>query len=206
MITITTLGPSVRLVVFQFLMRNDLVPAEIPHKRASDAPPLSYVSGKEVLRSTPKTSLSPLLSQPSFNENYKLVDAWEKPHESKWNMSFVRFVFCHKEHVKDKELFPDFVAKRDNMESVLTDLVNKNLWATQGHLNRYFENSKPSGQQVLMLGCAGRVPNDWVFSGGRDEINRGIGPKVLLSALSHGLILTTSNEVVLAAPEPIEEE
>ena len=115
-------------------------------------------------------------------------------------MLFVRFVFCHRKHLKPNELFPEFVAKKAELENIFTDMTSKNLWATMGHLNPYFEDNRPRSQHVLMFGCAGRIPNTEVFQGGRDENNRGIGPKVLLSTLSHQLNLT-GNEVILMAPE-----
>ncbi len=202
--TIATLGPSVRLVVFQFLMKSAQVPAIIPPKRASEAPPLPLVSGKEVLESTPKLNIFPLADGVCSGENYELVDAWAKPHETNWNMSFVRFVFCRKEHIKP--LSPDFLTKRGQLEDVFDNLVATNLWATQAHLNLYFDSdAKPTSQKVLMLGCAGRTPNTEVFAGGRDENNRGIGPKVLMSTISSRLELE-NGEVFLETPSSVTSE
>ncbi len=204
--TIATLGPSVRLVVFQFLMKSAQVPAGIPLKGESATPPMPAVKGVEVLNSTPKLCIFPFVIRVACHTDYELVDVWQKPHETNWNMSFVRFVFCRNEHIKRDELFPDFVAKRSTLTEVFAALTDKNLWATHAYLNPYFEkNDTDSGHQVLMLGCAGRVPNDRVFSGGRDEYNRGIGPKVPLSTLCSKLTLMTENDVVLVALEPIPE-
>ncbi len=200
---ITTLDPSVRLVVFQFLMKSAQVPAIIPPKRVSNAPPAPRVSGVQVLESTPSLNIAPLTDHLVIFGNYQLVDVWQDPHETKWGTSFVRFVFCPKEHVKSDELFPKFVAQKYGLEKVFSNMVTANLWATQGHLNPYFEDGKTTGHQVLMLGCAGRVPNTLVFSGGRDENNRGIGPKVHLSTLSSKLNLSNNGDVVLVVPEPI---
>lgn len=200
--TIATLGSSVRLVVFQFLMKNNLISPVIPPKRTSSAPPMPRVSGVEILSSTPRLDLSLLSDHLIIFGTYQLVDVWQSPHETKWDKSFVRFVFCWKEYVKQDELFPGFVAQKYELEKVFTDLVNSNLWTTQGHLNLYFEDGKSTGHLVLMLGCVGRVPNDWVFSGGRDELNRGIGPKVLLSTLSHRLNLNHDAVVLDTAPIP----
>lgn len=198
---IAVLDSGVRLVVFQFLMKSAQVPVVVPPKRASNAPPLPPVSGVEVLTSTSKLYLSPLASYVLAGNDYELVDVWQNQHSTKWDMSFVRFVFCHNEHVRRDELFPDFVAKKDGLEEVLINLVHQNLWATQAYMNPYFEkDGTDTGHKVLMLGSAGRVPNDMVFSGGRDENNRGIGPKVLLSTLSSRLTLTTTNDVVLMPP------
>lgn len=201
--TIATLNSSVRLVVFQFLMKSAQVPRIIPLKRDSEAPPLPPVPGVKVLESTPKLDIFPLAAKIDGGGNYELVDTWQNPHETKWDMSFVRFVFCAKEHVKQDGLNHEFVAKRDGLGETFADLVSQNLWATQGHLNPYFDKGELCVvDKVMMFGCAGRVPNTEVFSGGRDENNRGIGPKVLLSTLSRKLSLK-AGEVVLVAPEPI---
>ena len=200
--TIATLGPSVRLVVFQFLMKNELVPKIIPPKRASSAPPLPPVSGVEVLEATPGLNIYPLVSKTVSGKEYELVDVWEKPHDTNWNMSFVRFVYCRREYVNREKLHPDFVAERDELTKVLTDLVSQNLWATQGHLNPYLEkDGLKTGHDVLMLGSAGRKPNTEVFKYGRDKNNRGVGPKVLLSTLARGVDLTNGQVVVLTAPD-----
>ncbi len=199
--TIATLGPSVRLVVFQFLMKNKFVPSIIQAKRTSSAPSLPRVSGTEVLLSTPDLDVFPLAIRIYQGENYQLVDTWRHPHKTNWDMSFVRFVFCLNEHVKQDELFPDFVAKRDKLESIFSDLISKNLWTTQGHLNLYFEkDGSQSADKVLILGCVGRKPNLEVFRNGRDEYNRGMGPKVLLSTLAQRLNLLGDN-IVLADPQ-----
>lgn len=204
--TIATLGSSVRLVVVQFLMKSTQVPAAVPMKRASNAPSVTpSVSGVEVLKSTPGLNIFPLASKLACDKKYELVDVWQHPHEEKWGMSFVRFVFCRKEHVRRDELFPDFVAQEGKLKNIFTNLADLNLWATQGHLNHYFDEGELCVlDRVLMLGCAGRVPNDLVFSGGRDENNRGVGPKVLLSTLSHRLNLV-DDKVVLDASEPVQE-
>jgi hypothetical protein len=201
---IAVLDSGVRLVVFQFLMKTEQVPAIIPQKRASTAPPLTPVSGVEVLRSTPKVNLLPLIIEVVAHGNYELVDSWQDPHKTNWKMSSVWFVYCHREHLKRDELYPDFVAQKENLERVFSDFVRDNLWATQAHLNPYFENGMTGSQKVLMLGCAGRVPDTEVFSGGRDVNNRGIGPKVLLSSLSHRITLD-NGEVILEAPSSLPE-
>lgn len=199
--TIATLGPSVRLVVFQFLMKSAQVPAIVPPKRVSSAPPLSPVHGVKVLESTPQVDLFPLAIKLASIGTYELVDVWKKPHETNWKMSFVRFVFCHKEHVKPDELFPDFIAKKDALEKMLIDLAHDNLWATQGYLNPYFEkDGKPSGHQVLMFGCRRPDSEHGCFQGGRDENNRGVGQKVQLSIISPRIDLLDGDEVYLKAP------
>ena len=203
--TIATLGPSTRLVVFQLLMRNELVPKAIPPKSAdtTPSPAIPRVSGIKVLDSTSGLDIFPLAVKIACAGNYELVDAWVKPHETNWKMSFVRFVYCHKDSVKRDELFPAFVAQRDQLDGIFSDLVGKNMWAAQAHLNPYFENDgSASSDKVLMIGCAGRLPDTQVFQGGRDENNRGVGPKVLMSTLAPKLDLKTGS-VVLTFPEPI---
>lgn len=213
MVKVAKLGPSVRLVVLQFLMKSAQVPAIIPSKRASVAPPLPPVSGIEVLKSTPGVYLLDLLDGicPITEDGpYELVDAWKKSHESKWDMSFVRFVFCHKKHLKPDELFPDFVIKRDELIESLVNLADNNLWATQGHLNPYFDKGELCVvDKVLMFGCAGRVPTVdqagytiKVFRDGRDKDGQGIGPKVpMRDKAPHVKVI--GNKVALVAPKPI---
>jgi hypothetical protein len=196
--TVATLGPSVRLVVFQFLMKTAQVPSIIPQKRASVEPPLPPVSGVQVMESTPKVNLFRLASKLDCRNEYELVDVWKKSHDTNWKMCFVRFVFCRKEHLNP--LSAEFVNKVGSFEKTLVDFVSDNLWATQAYLNPYFEDAKPSGQYVLMFGCAGRTPDTEIFSGGRDEDNCGIGPKVLLSTMSPRLDIVEGKTVTLEVP------
>lgn len=202
MTTIATLGLSVRLVVLQFLMKSTQVPPAIPPKRGSEAPPLPRVSGVQILGSTSKLDIFPFGSKLASGTSYELVDAWVNPHDDKWDMSFVRFVFCLKKHVRRDELFADFIVRRQGLEIALVDLVHQNLWATQAYMNPYFEkDGTQTGHRVLMIGCAGRVPNVQVYRDGRDQNNQGVGPKVLLSTRSSSIDLI-GNDVVLVAPIP----
>ena len=162
------------------------------------------VSGIEVLESTPGVNLFPLAVRLNVSENYELVDVWQKPHDTKWDMSFVRFVYCHKDHVNRDGLHPDFVARRDEFTNFLVELANSNLWATQAHLNPYLEkDGTRTNHRVLMFGSAGRKPNIEVYRDGRDEYNQGLGPKVILSTLATHLDLIdlkTDKEIVLVVP------
>lgn len=200
--TIATLGPSVRLVILKFLMKNELVPAVVPAKRTPTTPPLPPVKGKEVLASTPGVDICSLVNMVTFSDNYELVDVWKKPHDRR--MSFVQFMYCRKEYVERDGLFPEFAAKRDELMATLVSLATDNLWATQGHLNPHFnKDGSATGHQVLMFGCAGRKPDTEVYQGGRDPLTKqGIGPKVLLSTLAPRLDLQGA-EVVLLPPEPV---
>lgn len=189
-------------------MKSAKVPAVIPPKRVSETPSLPPVSGVEVLESTPKLDIFPLTLDINQSGNYELVDAWKKPHEKNWGMTFVRFVFCHKEHINRNELFPDFVAQREKLEEVFINFVAENLWATQGYLNPYFtKDGSPTGDKVLMFGCAGRTSNDASFSDSRekraDEENtacaQDAGSKVSSSRLPTQLGLTDNNIVLVTS-------
>jgi len=212
--TLATLGPSVRLIVLQFLMPLELTPEIVPPKRTADAEQTGHsipqVKGIPVLPSTPKVYLLNLLDGicPMNGQGpYELVDSWSVPTLQHFGKCAVRYVFCHKEHVKIDELFPDFVAKRDELIDSLSNLVDDNLWAVQGHLNPYFEkNSRPSNHKVLMLGCAGRQPavdsegrEIRVYRDGRDQFNQGLGPKVPMSEVAYHLKVV-NGDVVLVAP------
>ncbi|MBI2065150.1 MAG: hypothetical protein HYT62_03810 [Candidatus Yanofskybacteria bacterium] len=158
-INVVTLGASVRLVAIQFMMSNEQVPDGIPLKRPSAAPPMQRVTGVEVLKSTKDVDISPLVFRVDTNGDYQLVDAWKQPHATNWRMSVVRFIYCRNEFVRHDELYPNFVAKRDELATALASLVSDNLWTIQGHLNPYCESDgSRSGQDVLMLGCVGRKP------------------------------------------------
>ncbi len=211
--TVATLGPSIRLIVFQFLIPETLVPEVVPPKRSDKSPPavIQRVSGVEVLKPNSGVYLLHLLDGicPIDEQGpYELVDSWFVPHFP--NKSFVRYVLCRKEYVDHEELHSSFVYNRDGLINSLVNLASHNLWTVQSHLNPYFDKEgRPSSHQVLMLGCAGRQPavdsNGLVikvFRDGRDKNNRGIGPKV--SIVEKALWLEViSNEIVLMAPESV---
>ena len=199
--TVATLDSSVRLVVLQLLMKKELVPEIIPPKRVSNKLPLSPVSGVEILKSTSGVNIFNLANEIGLSKDYELVDVWKIPQETNWKMSFVRFVYCRKEYVDHGGLHPDFITKSGEFAKALIRFVSDNLWAVQGHLNPYLEkDGSRSGHRVLMFGCAGRRPDVEVFRDGRDENNRGVGPKVLLSTLASELRVD-DDRVVFVKPD-----
>lgn len=209
---IATLDPSVRLIVIQFLVPLELIPDVIPPKRVSDdenGHSVPKIKGVEILSSTPKIYLLDLLDNicPITGQgSYELVDSWCTPRSpgDKW---FVRYVFCYKEHVERDKLFPDFIAKRDELIESLAGLAGDNLWAVQAYLNPYFgKDGRPTGHKVLMLGCAGRqqaVGSDGceikVYRDSRDQFGQGIGPKVPMPDTALHLKVESGN-IVLSAP------
>lgn len=200
---IATVGPNLRLVVFQFLLSRNNVPATVPLKRPSETPPLSPISGVVVLPSTPKLNLVGLLEQ----DQYELVDAWFEYTERPDDKRKVRFVLCHKDYVRHGELHPEFVAKRQKLMDSLTGLLVANLWAVQGYLNPYLHtDGRPTGHKVLMLNCAGRVPtvnsdgtSVKVWSGGRDEMKQGVGELIPLRDNSQKISIDEA-DIVLENP------
>jgi len=209
---VATLGPSVRLVVLQFLVPEHLVPAVVPPKGLDKSPSATLLpsSGVEVLKSHSGVYLLHLFDGicPGDGQgSYELVDAWFTPAPRHFGKSAIRYVLCHKEHVKPDELFPGFVAKRDELIDSLVNLADDNLWAVQGHLNPYFDkDGRPSNHKVLMLGCAGRMPTIdsagntiKVYRDGRDVDNRGLGPKVPMRDKAPQLNVA-GNEIVLTTP------
>jgi hypothetical protein len=212
--TVATIGPSVRLIVFQFLVPEKLVPVGVPPRRrpSGDASlgkdSLPPISGVEVLPSTSNVYLLNLIDGiygiVDGCGSYELVDSWFEPSLKHFGKCFVRYVLCHKMHVKTDELHPDFVAKRDGLMESLVNLVYENIWTIQGHLNPYFErDGEPSNHKVLMFGCVGRVPAFdqkgnpvTVYRDGRDDHGQGLGPKVPVWTKAHQLILAM-NDIVL---------
>lgn len=182
MTRVATISPSVRLVVIQFLVRSEHVPAVVRFRRRFSIP-LPDVSGKEVLPSTKDVYLLDFLDEiiPITGDGpYELVDSWFEM--VPFGKAKVRYVLCHKDHVRTKDLHPEFVAERDGLIDSLVNFTSDNLWMVQGHLNPYFDNGQPSGDEVLMLDCAGRSSildslgvTIKVWSGGKDQLGQGIG-------------------------------
>lgn len=184
MTRVATISSLVRLVVIQFFVKADQVPAVVPlHRSFGNPPNLPDVSGREVLPSTKDVYLLDLLDSIlpiTGGGPYELVDSWFKI--VPFGKAKVRYVLCHKDHVRTNELHPEFVAKRDELIDSLVNFTNDNLWMVQGHLNPYFDKGRPSGEEVLMLGCAGRFNildplgvTIKVWSGGKDRLGQGIG-------------------------------
>lgn len=236
---IATLSLSVRLVVFQYHVKNASIPEGIPKYSDFHKPTASQFEGTgvQVMGPTPD-----VLSEFIDNSDYQLIDAWHATEED-WTRSAVRFVFCHKEYLNPAGLRPEFVTQRDGLLESFNRLAGKNLWQTMAHINPFFVAGKATDETVLVLDCNSRkeatkfirvetgefnlVPAKTedeeeifvkepvtvmveepviVFQGGREKVERGIGPgigpKVLLTDKANRLKLV-SNEVVLVAPEPI---
>ncbi|OGN13989.1 MAG: hypothetical protein A3J47_04315 [Candidatus Yanofskybacteria bacterium RIFCSPHIGHO2_02_FULL_43_22] len=191
--TITTLGPQVRLVVFKFLVRSELVPECIPRlpvNRSGGATPT--VPGKMVLLSTPNVWLAGLRTGLlNTKGDYALVGARANDERGD-DRGDVRFTFCHRRHLSGIPPHENFVEKFNELVNTFVDFTKSNLWAVQGYLNPYLlENGVPTSHSVLMLNCAGRKPAInpdgtpvMVFEGGREKplmpghIGQGIGPKI----------------------------
>ena len=225
---IATLGPSVRLVVFQFHVKNASVPEGIPKYSDFHKKTASQFEGTGVRVMEPTMDV---LSDFIADSDYQLIDAWHASEEEDWSQSVVRFVFCHKDHLNPAGLRPEFVAGRDGLLESFNRLAGKNLWKTMAHVNPFFVDGKAANETVLVLDCNSRkqttklvptssvliddmdFPTNFVeqpisvFQGGREKprpgekIGQGIGPKVLLTDKANRLKLI-GNEVVLVAPEP----
>lgn len=192
--TIATLGPAVRLVVFKFLTRSELVPDFIPRIPVNSSGFTPATRGEEVLPPTPKVWLAGLRTGLlNSHGNYLLVGTrvigervskvktkWihGKPvNEEIWT-SDVRFTFCHRNHVSG-EPHPDFAERFDDIVNTFVDWTRSNLWNTMAHLNPYFNldsGSAVNGASILMFGCAGRTPTInpdgtpvMVYEGGREK-------------------------------------
>lgn len=222
--TIATLGPSVRLIVLQFHVKNASIPEGIPkysdfHKSTSSQ---FEGTGVRIMEPTPD-----VMSNFISDSDYHLIDAWYATEED-WNRSVIRFVFCYKKYLNPAGLRPEFVARQDGLLNSFNCLTGKNLWKTMVHINPFFVAGKATNESVLVLDCNSRKsivklvqtnkdkPEEapiWeevsvtVFQGGREKLGRGIfnpgiGPKVLLTDKANQLKLI-GNEIVLVAPEPI---
>lgn len=225
---ITTLGPAVRLVIFKFLVRSELVPDFIPRIPTNSSGFTPAMQGRKVLSSTPNVWLAGLRTGLLNNcGSYLLVGArvaGERayfktkavggvPTTVKVKISDVRFTFCHRKHVSGKP-HPDFAERFNDIVNTFVDWTKSNLWATMAHLNPYFNldsGSVVNGASVLMFDCASRTtainPDGtpvMTYEGGREkpafpgQISRGIGQKVPLLNLSSEIKM--SDDKVLFVP------
>lgn len=232
MTRIATLGPSVRLVVFQFHVKTQSVPEGIPkysdfHKSTASQ---FEGSGVRIMEPTPN-----VLSEFVADSGYQLIDTWHATEEEDWNRSTVRFVFCHKKHLNPAGLRPDFVAQRDNFMKNFNNFSTRNMWQTMVHINPFFVAGKATNETVLMLDCNSRkelvklvqvvvasVDTEnfvtlveepvMVYQGGREKLGQGvfcpgIGPRIPLTDKANRLKLI-GNEVVLMKPvsKPVPEK
>ena len=203
MTKIATLGPSLRLIVFQFLVRADQVPAVLPPKRDTSKPTvLLDLSGVEVMPSTPDVFLADFAGgiRRDLVNGYELVDAWKRKRAD--DRSAVRYIFCHRDFIK--ELNSEFVAKRDELVGSLANLVSDNLWRAQAHLNPYIEEGAVTGDEVLMISCTGRNPRldssgqeRAIYEGGRDGFGQGIGRRISITLLSPKLVVGEGSVILL---------
>lgn len=151
--TIATLGPSVRLIVFQFHVKNASVPEDIPKYSDFHKPIAIQFDGTGVQVMEPTTGV---LSDFISNSDYHLIDAWHATEEENWTRSAVRFVFCHKEHLNPAGLRPEFVAQQVGLLESFNGLAGKNLWKTMAHINPFFIVGKATDETVLVLDCNSR--------------------------------------------------
>ena len=202
--TFATLGPSIRLVVFKFLMRSELVPDCIPRLPINSSGVTPTVPGVKVMESTPDVWLAGLRTGLLNQGDYFFVGArvageristkFKKGKRVEVKMSDVRFTFVHRKSINDIPPHKNFVERFNQLVNTFVDLTKSNLWMVEGYLNSYLNEDGTAGKgSVLMLDCAGRkeaVKPDgkpvMVFEGGREKplmpgvVGRGIGPKVPL--------------------------
>lgn len=206
MITVATLGPSVRLVVFKFLMKSHLVPAFIPRLPINRSGFASTSPGKEVLASTPDVWLAGLQTSLMNNRSYIFVGA--RTDERGDGRSDVRFTFCHSWHLNNIPPHPTFTARYVKFVNFLMDVTERNLWSVQAYLNPYLlENGAVTEDSVLLLDCAGRkeVVDDFgnkvmVYERRevRDGFSKGIGAKIpLLNKANHLKFIDKKIQVVM---------
>lgn len=151
--TVATLGPSVRLIVFQFHVKNASVPEGIPKYSDFHKVTASQFEGTGVQVMEPTVDV--LLDFIS-DSNYHLIDTWYATEEENWTRSVARFVFCHKKHLNPVGLRPEFVAQQDSLLNSFNCLAGKNLWKTMLHINPFFVAGKATNESVLVLDCNSR--------------------------------------------------
>ncbi|MEK7603713.1 MAG: hypothetical protein AAB461_01155 [Patescibacteria group bacterium] len=169
MTTITTLGLSVPLVVFKFLMKSHLVPDFIPRLPLNrDVPTFK---GKEVMASTPDVWLADLrIGLYNADSDYLFVGARANTRGD--GRSDVRFTFCHKQHLNDTPSHPAFVSGRMEFITFFFDITWRNIWSVQAYLNPYFINDTTNKDSVFLFNCSGR--QEIVKSDGSDVLVHGV--------------------------------
>jgi len=206
--TITTLGPQVRLVVFKFWVRSELVPACVPRLPINRSGVAPAYNGMLVLPSTPDVWLAGLRTGLLYTKgNYVFCGARVADERTNTKrkvrkgglvefvevkMSDVRFTFVHHRHLTGEPPHENFVERFNTLVNTFVGLTRSNLWMVEGYLNPYPNEDGTAGKgSVLMLNCAGRkeaVKPDgkpvMEYEGGREKplmpghIGQGIGPKV----------------------------
>ncbi len=151
----TTLGPSVRIVAFQFSFSNpDVVPDCI--KRLPAETPIEAVArktvpvpGQALIQPTEDVSLAEIPGMLEQTE-YELVDAFYKPRiDQKTGKTYhmVRFVFSHRDYVN---LSPEFKVVRDRIRLALNEICVQAMWRTRSFLNPFFKDGERVGGQYAM--------------------------------------------------------
>jgi len=220
---IATLGLSLRLIVFKFLIKSDLVPPVIPRVPISQNTPTEETRGRQVLVSTPDIWIPRLVLSLFDKRSYKFVGArvaGERVSERMKHgslveviMSDVRFTFCHRQYLNDKPPHENFTrAIKDRCRQTLTNMAINNLWSVEGYLNPHLQEDGSVGiGDVLMLDCNGRKQaiQDGkpvkVYAGSLEkntswnQAGCGIGPKISLIDKASRLDLV-NREVVLVNP------
>lgn len=215
--TVAVIGPAVRLVVFDLLVRSDLVPRTIPRVIR---PPVVTVpdairearKGRMVFPSTPDINMANLaagLYLQRRRNDYSLVGGKVVDERGDGKSQLV-FTFCHRQYLSDDPPHPNFVERRGDIEEFFRDATTNNLWTAMGFLNPYLmADGVHTGQSVLMLKCTGRKalfePDGtpvMVYEGGREkatspgQFTRGIGAKVSLTERAEKMNLV-GNEIRL---------
>lgn len=201
--TVATLGPSVRLIVFKFLIKSNYVPDYIPRLPINRSGVMPAVRGQEVLPSTPTVYLGGVVREffsSSGSGNYKFVGARVADEERDDGRNDVRFTFCHRQHLNSSPSHPNFKKMLTKLREALRRMTEDNVWSVQTYLNPYLlENGKACRGKVLMLNCNSRrqVVNpdgsEMMIWATHDELGRGIGPKMSL--------LSTAGEITLDVDE-----
>lgn len=169
--TIATLSPSIRLVIFRFLMKSALVPDFVPRLPVQSSTATPTIRGVEVLPSTPNVCFMNLfegLFKPKSKYEWRgarvageRVSKTQMIHGKLVEImtSDVRFTFCHRRHLNQDPPHRDFVTRHDQLFNFLTRTIAGNLWSVQAYLNPYFQkDGAASNGNVLMFSCAGRRP------------------------------------------------
>ena len=219
---LATLGPKVRLVVFKFLMRSELVPNCIPRLLINRSGVTPTVQGVKVMPSTPDVWLAGLRTGLlNTKGDYLFVGArvaGERTNTKRKvrkgglveiievKMSDVRFTFCHRRHLTDDSPHPDFVERFNQLVNTFVDLTKSNLWMVEGYLNSYLNKDGTASEgSVLMLDCAGRkeaVQQDskpvMVFEGGQEQVLTSEGRVVSQGVGPKVSIRTKASEMNLA--------
>lgn len=143
------------LVILQFRMLLSLVSDFIPEreKKPAVAKP-QQVPGRQIVQPTKSVGLNEFVKD-LFSMGYELVDCHHSPYEddSGRQMTVVRFILA----IRDHELAPEFLAKRNQLLGELERYAKEAMWQVQGHMNALFRNYElVSGLYVISLDANSR--------------------------------------------------